>query len=47
MCGEAFKKLFLKYGNDHCDETEFYVIVLYKGCVSEISEDQKDTSSYV
>lgn len=47
MCGEAFKKLFLKYGNGHCEETEFYVVVLYKDHVSEITEDQKDTSSYV
>lgn len=45
MCGKAFKNIFLKYSNVCCEETELGVIVPYKGHVSEISEDQKDTNT--
>ena len=43
---KVFLNISLKHSNAHCEEAEFYVIVLYKGHVSEITEDQKDTSTW-
>lgn len=45
MCGKVSKNMFVKYSNAHCEEAEFDVIVLYKGRVFEITEDQKDTNT--
>lgn len=45
MCGKAFKNIFQKYSNAHCEEAELGVIVVSEGHVSEISEDQKDTNT--